>query len=60
MGNCIRIFNLSLYRNKSFPLLPFFFPSLLAVPVAYGSSWARDQIGAGVMTYITVTAMLDP
>ena len=26
MGNCIRIFNLSLYRNKSFPLLPFFFP----------------------------------
>ena len=30
------------------------------VPVAYGSSWARGQIGAAVLAYTTATAMPDP
>ena len=41
-------------------LILFLFFFFLAVPVAYGSSWARDKMGAQVVTYDTATAMLDP
>ena len=31
----------------------------MAIPVAYGSSWARGQIGAAAEAYATSTATLD-
>ena len=38
----------------------FFFFLFTATAMAYGNSWARDQIGAAAEMYITATAMLDP
>ena len=52
-GLCLCVHILMNLNSVSF----FFF---LAVPVAYGSSWARDKMGAQVVTYDTATAMLDP
>ena len=40
-------------------LLEFFFSLFMAVPVAHGSSQARDQIRAAAATYATATATLD-
>ena len=37
----------------------FFFFSFLATPMDYGSSWARDQIWATVVTYAIAVAMVD-
>ena len=39
--------------------IPFSF-SFVAAPVAYGSSWAKNQIQATVVTYTTAATMSDP
>ena len=39
-------------------LCDFFFSK--ATAVAYGSSWARDQIQAAAVTYVTAVAKPDP
>ena len=41
-------------------LINYFFFSFLAVPVAYGRSWARGQIGAAAVAYATAKATSDP
>ena len=33
---------------------------VFAAPMAFGNSWARDQIKAVAATYATAVAMLDP
>jgi len=38
----------------------FFFFSFFGFPLVAGSSWARDQIGAGAATYATAVVMLNP
>ena len=40
--------------------IPSFLPSLMAKPVAYGSSWARDWIWAMDATYTTAVTTEDP
>ena len=43
--------------DGSLPLTSsFFFSFFMAVPVACGSSWARDRIGAAAATYTTAKA----
>ena len=41
-------------------MLSLFFFSFRAAPVAYGSSQARDRIGATAAGYTTATAMPEP
>ena len=51
--NEIRIFNFIFITIK-------FFFFLMATPVAYGSSWARDQIQATTADLCCSCTMLDP
>ena len=49
-----------LERFQNFSLFFIYFSFFRVVPVAYGSSQARDQIGAAAEAYATATATPDP
>lgn len=38
----------------------YYYYVLMAVPMSYESSWARDQIRPQSVTYATVAATMDP
>ena len=62
LSHCSQILNPLCHSGNSrisFSFLFFSF-SLLATPMAHGSSWAWDQIWAGVVTYATAAATPDP
>ena len=44
----------------SYLCFSFIYFSFSAIPMAYGSSWARDGIGARAVTFSTAAAMPDP
>ena len=48
------------YVYCKYLILTYFYSFLLAIPKAYGSSWARDQIWATYAAYIIAVALPDP
>ena len=46
-------------KESNFALKQGFFPPFLAIPMAYGSSQARDRIWAASLSHLTTTATRD-